>query len=130
MCSLREESQLIFHLRTDPLTEVASSRLDGAYYLPQPLLEDNLRESIAALICKLTVVVEFDLVADQATRHGKHIDLLELGLDLRDIALPILPDGQHDGARLGQLHPQSLELFTVTVAGLCKLDILTDATKA
>ena len=74
--------------------------------------------------------VEFDLVADQAARHGKHVDLLKLGFDLRDIALPTLPDGQHDGARLGQLHPQSLELFTVTVAGHCKLDILAHAAKA
>ena len=102
---MRERSQLGLYLRADLLTEVASSRLNGAHYLPEPLLEDNFRKAIAALICKLAVEAEFDLVADQATRHGKHIDLFKLSLYLWHVALPTLSDGQHDSARLGQLHP-------------------------
>jgi len=69
------------------------------------------------------MIIEFYLVSYESASHRKDVDLLHLSLYFCHVAHPALLDGQVDISTLGQLHPESLELFTVTVTGCRKLHV-------
>ena len=121
--SLREMTELCLESIADCLTQISSRCLDHTWDLVHAAFEDDLAETITTTVRKLTVEVEFHLIADETTCHGLDIYLLHLGLNFRGIAHPVRLERHHHLASVRQLHPKCLELLAIAVTGWTKLNL-------
>jgi len=84
--------------------------------LSQTLSEDDFSERIPTPVSQLAVEIEFELISDLATGHGRDVAFFHFCFYSSDVQLVVRLDLLVDLSCIWQLHPECLELFAIQVA--------------